>query len=50
MKSMGSNDSMKEFYAAQQAVMEMLSTKLDDMIDKLERGNNYSDKLVKAMA
>ena len=50
MKSMGSGDSMREFYSAQQAVMEMLSTKLDDMIDKLERGNNYSDKLVKAMA
>jgi hypothetical protein len=28
----------------------MMSSKMDDMIDLLDRGNNYSDKLVKAMA
>jgi hypothetical protein len=31
-------------------IMEMLAGKLDDMIDRLDRGNTYSDKLVKAMA
>ena len=46
MKSIGSNESSMAY----QAVMDMLSTKLDDVIDRLERGNTYSDKLVKAMA
>jgi hypothetical protein len=31
-------------------IFEMMSSKMDDMIDKLDRGNGYSDKLVKAMA
>ena len=31
-------------------VMEMMSSKMDEMIDRLDMGNNYSDKLVKAMA
>ena len=31
-------------------MFEMMASKMDDMIDRLDRGNNYSDKLVKAMA
>ena len=37
------NDMMADLY-------EMMSSKMDDMIDKLSEGNTYSDKLVKAMA
>ena len=28
----------------------MMQDKFDEMIDKLDQGNNYADKLVKAMA
>ncbi len=31
-------------------IFEMMSSKMDEMIDRLDMGNNYSDKLVKAMA
>ena len=31
-------------------LMEMMTNKMDDMISKLDQGNTYSDKLVKAMA
>jgi hypothetical protein len=31
-------------------IFDMMSSKMDEMIDRLDRGNNYSDKLVKAMA
>jgi hypothetical protein len=31
-------------------IFAMMENKLDDMIDKLNTSNNYSDKLVKAMA
>ena len=31
-------------------LMEMMTVKMDDMIGKLDQGNTYSDKLVKAMA
>jgi hypothetical protein len=30
-------------------IFEMMSSKMDEMIDRLDMGNNYSDKLVKAM-
>jgi hypothetical protein len=31
-------------------LMELMTNKMDDMISKLDQGNTYSDKLVKAMA
>ena len=48
--SSSTSNTIKEIYSMNTEIMEMLAGKLDDMIDKLDRGNNYSDKLVKAMA
>ena len=41
--TVNTTDMMSDIFA-------MMSNKMDDMIDRLDRGNNYSDKLVKAMA
>ena len=48
--SSSTSNTIKEIYSMNTEIMEMLAGKLDDMIDKLDRGNTYSDKLVKAMA
>jgi len=48
--SSSTSNTIKEIYSMNTEIMEMLAGKLDDMIDRLDRGNTYSDKLVKAMA
>jgi hypothetical protein len=48
--SSSTTNTIKEIYSMNAEIMEMLAGKLDDMIDRLDRGNTYSDKLVKAMA
>jgi len=46
---MGGDSSGTDFAMMMGAMFSMMENKLDDMIDKLDTGNNYSDKLVKAM-
>jgi hypothetical protein len=46
---MGGNSSGNDFVMMMGDMFSMMENKLDDMIDKLDTGNNYSDKLVKAM-
>jgi hypothetical protein len=46
---MGDNSSGNDVALMLANMFSMMENKLDDMIDKLDTGNNYSDKLVKAM-
>ena len=46
---MGDNSSGNDVSMMLVNMFSMMENKLDDMIDKLDTGNNYSDKLVKAM-
>jgi hypothetical protein len=46
---MGDSSSSNDFTMMMGDMFSMMENKLDDMIDKLNTGNNYSDKLVKAM-
>jgi len=45
----GGDSSGNDFVMMMGNMFSMMENKLDDMIDKLDTGNNYSDKLVKAM-
>jgi hypothetical protein len=46
---MDNNSSSNDFAMMMGDMFSMMENKLDNMIDKLDTGNNYSDKLVKAM-